>query len=74
MFDRLLLLDKGGTTLYFGEIGQNASAIINYFEKQGAPKCQLHENPAEWMLRVTENMEASTDLQKLPVKEEWSRK
>jgi ATP-binding cassette, subfamily G (WHITE), member 2, PDR len=55
MFDRLLLLDKTGTTLYFGDIGQDAAMLIDYFESNGAPKCHPEENPAEWMLEVTGN-------------------
>lgn len=56
MFDRLLLLDKGGTTLYFGDIGPDGSTLIDYFETNGARKCQADDNPAEWMLEVTGNM------------------
>ncbi|OTA63684.1 hypothetical protein K449DRAFT_31387 [Hypoxylon sp. EC38] len=56
MFDRLLLLDKNGTMLYFGDIGDDASTLINYFESNGAPKCQSKHNPAEWMLEVTGNV------------------
>ncbi|TRM62061.1 ABC-2 type transporter-domain-containing protein [Schizophyllum amplum] len=43
VFDRLLLLRKGGETVYFGDIGQHARTMIGYFE---------HENPAEFMLDV----------------------
>ena len=49
-FDRLLLLKKGGQTVYFGDIGENSSTIIDYFESQGAPKCGHDENPAEYIL------------------------
>ncbi|KAK6454996.1 opaque-specific ABC transporter CDR3 [Scheffersomyces xylosifermentans] len=51
-FDRLLLLQAGGETVYFGELGRNCSMLINYFEKYGAPKCPRTANPAEWMLNV----------------------
>ncbi|KAI0470238.1 ABC-2 type transporter-domain-containing protein [Xylaria cf. heliscus] len=53
MFDRLLLLGEGGTTLYFGDIGDDASNLIDYFESNGAPRCPPGNNPAEWMLEVT---------------------
>ncbi|KAI1468958.1 multidrug resistance protein CDR1 [Daldinia caldariorum] len=59
MFDRLLLLDKGGITLYFGDIGNDASTLINYFESNGAPKCRADDNPVEWMLEVTGNASSS---------------
>jgi ATP-binding cassette subfamily G (WHITE) protein 2 (SNQ2) len=46
-FDRLLLLRKGGQTCYFGDLGINATTLINYFEYNGGRKCQEAENPAE---------------------------
>ncbi|KAL8846348.1 MAG: hypothetical protein Q9221_008555 [Calogaya cf. arnoldii] len=52
-FDRVLLLAKGGKTLYFGDLGDSAKTIINYFERNGARPCGRNENPAEWMLQVT---------------------
>lgn len=51
-FDRLLFLQKGGQTVYFGELGENFRTLIDYFEKYGAPKCPKDANPAEWMLDV----------------------
>ena len=44
-FDRLLLLRKGGQTVYFGEVGEGAQSIISYFETAGARKCRPEENP-----------------------------
>lgn len=49
-FDRLLFLAKGGRTVYYGEVGKNSQILIDYFERNGAPKCPAGENPAEWML------------------------
>ncbi|KAI1622446.1 ABC-2 type transporter-domain-containing protein [Exophiala viscosa] len=51
-FDRLLLLDKGGKTAYFGDIGKQSRTLISYFERNGARHCDLSENPAEYMLEV----------------------
>lgn len=51
-FDRLLLLKVGGQTVYFGDIGKNSSTVLNYFESQGARKCQPTENSAEYLLEV----------------------
>ncbi|KAK0638318.1 ZEB2-regulated ABC transporter 1 [Lasiodiplodia hormozganensis] len=51
-FDRLLLLAKGGRTVYFGEVGKGASTLIEYLERNGASPCPPGENPAEWMLHV----------------------
>ena len=51
-FDRLLLLAAGGKTVYFGDIGKNASVLSDYFQKNGAEACPQGANPAEWMLAV----------------------
>lgn len=48
-FDRLLLLQRGGECVYFGDIGKDAQVLINYFHRHGAD-CPPHANPAEWML------------------------
>lgn len=53
MFDRLLLLEKGGKTLYFGDIGHHAHTLTGYFERNGARCREPGENPAEWVLDVT---------------------
>lgn len=51
-FDRLLLLRKGGQMVYFGDIGKNSLTMTEYFELNGARKCDPLENPAEYMLEV----------------------
>ncbi|CUM64242.1 uncharacterized protein PRCAT00001837001 [Priceomyces carsonii] len=51
-FDRLLFLQKGGQTVYFGDLGKNCHDLIGYFEKYGAHPCPPDANPAEWMLEV----------------------
>ncbi|CAK3828461.1 ABC transporter [Lecanosticta acicola] len=48
-FDRLLLLQRGGETVYFGDIGKDAHVLIDYFHRHGAD-CPPNANPAEWML------------------------
>ncbi|KAJ5771732.1 hypothetical protein N7520_002261 [Penicillium odoratum] len=50
-FNTLLLLAKGGKTVYFGDIGDNASTVKAYFAKHGAP-CPPEANPAEHMIDV----------------------
>lgn len=45
VFDRLLLLQKGGKTVYFGDVGHNATTIIHYFERNGGRTCLPDENP-----------------------------
>ena len=51
-FDRLLLLQKGGKTAYFGELGKNSMTLINYFEERSGIKCGDNANPAEYILDV----------------------
>ncbi|KIY47285.1 pleiotropic drug resistance ABC transporter [Fistulina hepatica ATCC 64428] len=51
-FDRLLLLRKGGETVYFGDLGHNAETLISYFERNGASPIPEGANSAEWMLDV----------------------
>ncbi|KAL0951841.1 hypothetical protein HGRIS_008502 [Hohenbuehelia grisea] len=50
-FDRLLLLEKGGETVYFGDIGSDSQVIRDYFAREGAP-CPSNANPAEFMLEA----------------------
>ncbi|KAE8388163.1 ABC-2 type transporter-domain-containing protein [Aspergillus alliaceus] len=50
-FDKLLLLAAGGKTVYFGDIGQNANTVKEYFGHYGAP-CPPEANPAEHIINV----------------------
>ncbi|KAK4065047.1 uncharacterized protein Triagg1_8683 [Trichoderma aggressivum f. europaeum] len=50
-FDTLLLLARGGKTVYFGDIGDNAKTIKSYFRQYGAV-CPIEANPAEFMIDV----------------------
>ncbi|KAH7142903.1 ABC-2 type transporter-domain-containing protein [Dactylonectria estremocensis] len=51
-FNRLLLLAKGGKTVYFGEVGANSTTLMNYFVRNGGPALPEGVNPAEHMLAV----------------------
>jgi ATP-binding cassette subfamily G (WHITE) protein 2 (SNQ2) len=51
-FDRLLLVARGGKVVYFGDMGENSSTLLNYFERSGARPCSESENPAEYILEV----------------------
>ncbi|KOG96650.1 ATP-binding cassette multidrug transporter PDR5 [Saccharomyces eubayanus] len=51
-FDRLLFMQRGGKTVYFGDLGDGCKTMINYFESHGSHKCPPDANPAEWMLEV----------------------
>ncbi|SNX84520.1 probable ATP-binding multidrug cassette transport protein [Melanopsichium pennsylvanicum] len=48
-FDRLLLLQRGGNTVYSGPIGKDGKHVIEYFSERGA-HCPPGVNPAEYML------------------------
>jgi ATP-binding cassette subfamily G (WHITE) protein 2 (SNQ2) len=50
-FDRLLLLKKGGKTVYFGDIGEDSEIVREYFARHGAV-CPPSVNPAEYMLEA----------------------
>lgn len=50
-FDTLLLLAKGGKTVYFGDIGEDATTIKEYFGRYDAA-CPPESNPAEHMIDV----------------------
>lgn len=48
-FDRLLLLQRGGQTVYFGDIGKDAVVLQSYLRRHGA-ECPSDSNVAEYML------------------------
>ncbi len=53
-FDELLLLKRGGRTIYFGPTGDRSAELVNYFEGiRGVPRIEDGINPATWMLEVS---------------------
>ena len=50
-FDTLLLLAAGGKPAYFGDVGENAQTLKQYFGRHAAP-CPPNANPAEHMIDV----------------------
>lgn len=46
-----MLLQRGGETVYFGDIGEDSSVIREYFARHGAV-CPSNVNPAEYMLEA----------------------
>ncbi|OQR89122.1 ATP-binding Cassette (ABC) Superfamily [Achlya hypogyna] len=53
MFDSLLLLKRGGETVFFGDLGHKASRLIEYFSSiPNTPPLLDGYNPATWMLEV----------------------
>ena len=52
-FDELLLLKRGGWTIYYGELGDHSRNLVDYFENvDGAKTLQQGYNPATYMLEV----------------------
>ncbi|RLN91242.1 hypothetical protein BBJ28_00016969 [Nothophytophthora sp. Chile5] len=53
VFDSLILLKRGGESVFVGDLGANASELIDYFERiEGIEKLHSGYNPATWMLEV----------------------
>jgi len=56
LFDNLLLLQRGGETVYFGELGPRGETLVSYFQglslPRSAPAFKPGDNPATWMLDV----------------------
>lgn len=51
-FDHILALNPGGNTFYFGPVGQNGSAVVDYFAARGA-KCPEGKNVAEFLIETS---------------------
>ncbi|KAK6197339.1 ABC-2 type transporter-domain-containing protein [Scheffersomyces amazonensis] len=70
-FDKLLLLRKGGQTVYYGDIGSHSATVLDYFERNGARKCGDDENPAEYVLEaIGAGATATTDYDWFDI---WNR-
>jgi len=53
LFDNLLLLKRGGKTVFFGQLGENCKNLIDFFESApGVAPIKPQMNPATWMLDV----------------------
>ncbi|EHA49036.1 hypothetical protein MCOR27_002750 [Pyricularia oryzae] len=50
-FDRLLLLQRGGRCVYFGDIGKDANVLRDYLKRHGA-EASPTDNVAEYMLEA----------------------
>jgi len=51
-FDNVLLLEAGGRTAIMSQIGRErghgSDLVREYFERNGGPKCEPHENVGEY--------------------------
>lgn len=71
-FDMILALNPGGNTFYFGEVGENGSAVIEYFKARGF-ECPPHKNVAEFILEVAAKSRKRPDGTKVDWNEEWKK-
>ena len=52
-FDELLLLKRGGYTIFYGALGEGSKHLVDYFQGvPGAKQLQKGDNPASYMLEV----------------------
>jgi ABC-type multidrug transport system ATPase subunit/ABC-type multidrug transport system permease subunit len=64
-FDMLLLLKRGGETVFFGELGEESSRLIDYFQRfDTTPPIRPGENPATWMLTTIGSGTNASDASK----------
>ena len=53
-FDELLLLKRGGRTIYNGPTGRDSCTLVEYFQSiQNVPRVSEGINPATWMLEIS---------------------
>eukprot|EP01133_Synstelium_polycarpum_P017727 gene17727-21137_t len=52
-FDQLLLLKKGGETIYFGDLGFQSETVLQYCEQYGM-HIKPHYNPADFILEIAD--------------------
>jgi ABC-type multidrug transport system permease subunit len=50
-FDMVLALNPGGNPFYFGPVGENGSAVVDYFAQRGT-QCPPDKNVAEFILET----------------------
>ncbi|CAN8097481.1 unnamed protein product [Discula destructiva] len=69
-FDMILALNPGGNTFYFGPVGENGGAVINYFAERGV-QCPPSKNVAEFILETAAKKPRGKDGKRIDWNEEW---
>lgn len=69
-FDMILALNPGGNTFYFGEVGENGQAVIDYFAARGT-QCPPEKNVAEFILETAARPGKREDGTRINWNEEW---
>jgi hypothetical protein len=73
-FDSLLILKRGGETIFFGDLDEDNQNLIWYLEQYDAtPKLQPGENPATWMLTTIGAGSATTNKKPFNYAESYSQ-
>ncbi|KAK4150582.1 hypothetical protein C8A00DRAFT_46061 [Chaetomidium leptoderma] len=69
-FDKILALNPGGNTIYFGPVGQDGSAVVNYFADRGV-QCPPGRNVAEFLLETAIKGGRRPDGRRINWADEW---
>ncbi|KAK0726846.1 ABC-2 type transporter-domain-containing protein [Lasiosphaeria miniovina] len=69
-FDKILALNPGGNVFYFGPVGNNGSAVIDYFAERGV-HCPPGKNVAEFILETAAKGGRRPDGTRINWNREW---
>ncbi|KAK4133588.1 hypothetical protein BT67DRAFT_54561 [Trichocladium antarcticum] len=69
-FDRILALNPGGRTIYFGPVGPSGSAVVQYFADRGV-HCPPGRNVAEFLLETAIKGGRRADGSRIDWPDEW---
>ncbi|KAK0612478.1 ABC-2 type transporter-domain-containing protein [Bombardia bombarda] len=69
-FDKILALNPGGNVFYFGPVGENGSAVIDYFAERGVG-CPPGKNVAEFILETAAKVGKRPDGTRINWNKEW---
>ncbi|KAK0633924.1 ABC-2 type transporter-domain-containing protein [Immersiella caudata] len=69
-FDKILALNPGGNTFYFGPVGQNGSAVVKYFADRGTT-CPPNKNIAEFLLETAAKGGQKVNGKRINWNKEW---
>ena len=69
-FDKILALNPGGNTIYFGPVGQDGGAVVQYFADRGV-HCPPGRNIAEFLLETAIKGGRRPDGRRINWADEW---
>ena len=71
-FDMILALNPGGNTFYFGPVGDEGKAVIDYFAARGV-QCPRQKNVAEFILETAAKPARRPDGTRINWNDEWKK-